>query len=184
MARLAYRNAEDLAPADRPLLVRPVNLYRAMVNSPGMTRGFLGLANHIRHDSRLDARWRELAILQVGWVARSAYEWSHHVRIGRDFGVTDADLHGIAADTRGEPTHFSAAERAILQAAREMTREPGELADASFAALQAVLDAEALTELLVIIAFYVGVVRFLAAARIDVEEDYQPYLEAFPLPTG
>ena len=46
---------------------------------------------------RLVARLRELAILQVGWLARSAYEWSHHVKIGYDFGVTDADIARIIA---------------------------------------------------------------------------------------
>lgn len=29
---------------------------------------------------------------------------------------------------------------------------------------------------------YCGVVRFLAAMRMDVEPDYQPHLDDFPLP--
>ena len=33
-----------------------------------------GLAMYIRHKSKLDARLRELAILQVGYLAKSPYE--------------------------------------------------------------------------------------------------------------
>jgi alkylhydroperoxidase family enzyme len=180
MARLPYLDAEHLAPEDRPLLVRPVNLYRAMVNSPGMTRAFLGLANHIRHASVLDGRLRELAILQMGWVARSPYEWSHHIAISRDFGVTDADIAAIAVESRGDRSALEPAARAVLRAAREMAG--GDLSAEAFAALDEHLDAAGVTDLLVVIAFYAGVVRFLAAAGIEVEPEYQPHLDRFPLP--
>lgn len=182
MTRLPYLDPADLAPEDRALLVRPVNLYRAMVNSPGMTRAFLGLAQHIRHVSALDGRLRELAILQVGWVARSAYEWSHHVAISRDFGVTDADILAIAVESRGEVSGLEPAARAVLRAAREMAE--GDLSPDGFAALAEHLDTAGITDLLVIIAFYAGVVRFLAAARIEVEPEYQRHLDQFPLPQG
>ncbi|WP_372617533.1 carboxymuconolactone decarboxylase family protein [Falsiroseomonas sp.] len=178
MARLTYRSAEELDPADRELLARPVHLYRAMVNSPGITRAFLGLANHIRHDSRLDPRLRELAILQVAWTARSAYEWSHHVRIGRQFGVSDADLRAIVA---GAPDRLDPAGAEVLRAAEAITLR-GDLPDEAVAALRRHLDEAALTELLLIAAFYVGLSRFLTVARIEVEPDYMAELREFPLP--
>jgi alkylhydroperoxidase family enzyme len=178
MARLTYRSAEELDATDRELLVRPVHLYRAMVNSPGITRAFLGLANHIRHDSRLDPRLRELAILQVAWTARSAYEWSHHVRIGRQFGVSDADLRAIVA---GAPERLEPAARDVVRAAEAIARE-GDLSDDGVAALRGHLDEAAMTELLLIASFYVGLSRFLAVARIEVEPDYMAELREFPLP--
>ena len=63
MARVPYLTPEDLAEADRDLLKRPITLHRALVNSPGMTRAFLELGQHIRYGSRLDPRLRELAII-------------------------------------------------------------------------------------------------------------------------
>jgi hypothetical protein len=36
----------------------------------------------------------------------------------------------------------------------------------------------------VTIAFYNGLVRILGAMRVDVEEEYRPYLDEFPLPGG
>jgi hypothetical protein len=65
MARLPYLDVADLAPADRDLLKRPINLHRQLVHSPGMARAFGTMGLYIRHDSTLDPRLRELAILQV-----------------------------------------------------------------------------------------------------------------------
>ena len=45
-----------------------------------------------------------------------------------------------------------------------------------------VIEALAIVELIVAIAFYNGVVRLLSALRIDVEDSYKPYLDKFPLP--
>ena len=181
MARLPYLDQADLAPADQDLLKRGINLHRQLVHSPGMARAFSGLGQYIRHGSPLDPRLRELAILQVGWLARAPYEWSHHVKIGFDFGVTEADIHALIADTAGQDASLGPAEQAVLQAARALTTE-GTLSDAQFAALRAHMDETGLVDLLATIAFYNGVVRILSALQIDVEPEYQRYLDAFPLP--
>ena len=89
MARVPYLEQSDLSPTDQDLLKRPITLFKALVNSPKAARAFHGLGDYIRYGSKLDMRLRELAILQVGWLARSPYEWSHHVKLGHDFGVTD-----------------------------------------------------------------------------------------------
>ena len=88
MARLPYLNLSDLAPENQDLLKRPINLYRGMTHSPGGARAFHTLGEYIRWKSPLDARLRELAIIQVGYITRSVYEYTHHVKLGLDFGVT------------------------------------------------------------------------------------------------
>jgi alkylhydroperoxidase family enzyme len=62
-----------------------------------------------------------------------------------------------------------------------MTSDLG-LSEATYAALTRDLDNERLTDLVVTIAFYNGLVRILAALQVDVEEEYRPYLDEFPLP--
>ena len=101
MARLPYLDRADLKPEHQDLLARNINLYRALVHSPDGARTFSALGQFIRHTSRLDPRLREMAILQVGYLARSPYEYSHHVEIGRDFGVTDDDIRAIGDETAG-----------------------------------------------------------------------------------
>ena len=181
MARLPYLDVSDLAPEQRDLLGRPIALAKALVNSPKAARAFLGLGGYIRHGSKLDPRLRELAILQVGWLARSPYEWSHHVKLGHDFGVSDEDVQGLIDDTAGRPNGLDPLAKMVLKAARQMTAE-GAVDEATFAALRAELGNELVLDLTLAIGFYNAVVRVLATLQIDVEPEYMPYLERFPLP--
>jgi alkylhydroperoxidase family enzyme len=181
MARVPYLEATDLSAENQDLLMRRINLFQALVNSPNAARAFSGLGQFIRYGSKLDPRLRELAILQVGWLARSPYEWSHHVKLGHDFGVTDDDIRALIDDTAGKPTQLDDMAKTVLRAAREMTTD-GAMTDATFAALQKALGNELVVDLTITIAFYTAVVRVLATLQIDVEEDYMPYLRQFPLP--
>jgi alkylhydroperoxidase family enzyme len=183
MARLPYLDPADLAPEQRDLLARNINVYRALVHNPAALRALHTQARYIRHESKLDPRLREMAILQVGYLLRSPYEYSHHVKIGRDFGVSDEDIRAITAETEGHSTSLSPLDKAVLRAAREMTTDLA-ASDATFAELRQSLDNEELIDLLLTIGFYNAVVRVLATLQIDVEDDYLQYLEEFPLPKG
>jgi alkylhydroperoxidase family enzyme len=181
MARVPYLDQSDLPPEHREILARPIALNRAMANSPNATRAMGTLAGYIRHGSKLDPRLREMAILQVGWLARSPYEWSHHVHLGREFGCSDDDIRAIAEETAGRPTKLDDLAKTVLRAAREMTNDLA-MSDATFAALEKALSREQVIDLALAIAFYCGVVRLLGTLQIDVEPDYQRYLEEHPLP--
>jgi alkylhydroperoxidase family enzyme len=181
VARIPYLDKSDLAAENQDLLARNINLHRALAHSPNGARSFTGLGKFIRHQSRLDPRLREMAIIQVGYLTRSPYEYSHHIKIGRDFGVSDDDIRAIIAETAGRPTALEPLAKTVLRAAREMTLGMA-ASDETFVALRRELDTERLTDLVMTIAFYNGVVRLLATMQIDVEADYLPYLDEFPLP--
>ncbi len=181
MARVPYLTVDDLAPADRDLLARPIALARAMANAPTGARAFHGLGQWIRHRSNMDPRLRELAILQVGYLARSPYEWSHHVKIGFDFGVSEADIHGLIAETEGRPSSLEPLAKTLLRGAREMAAG-GEMRAETFAELEAAVGRSLMVEYVIAIAFYCAVVRILASLDIEVEPEYQTYLDRFPLP--
>lgn len=158
-----------------------INIRRALANSPVAAQKNSALAMYIRNESKLDARLREMAILQVGYSARCAYEYAHHVEIGREFGVSDDDIRAIADDTAGRPTKLEPLAKMVLRAAREMTDGIG-ISDATFAALKQHLDNERIVDLVLAIAFYNATVRILESLKVDVEPDYQRYLQEFPLP--
>lgn len=181
MARVPYLEPDDLAPEHRALLSRPIALFKALANSPNAARAFSTLGGFIRNKSRLDPRLRELAILQVGWLARAPYEWSHHIKIGREFGVSDSDIRALIAETEGRQTALDEPARLVLRAAREMT-EAGEAEAGTMAGLARHLDPELLVDLVITIGFYNAVVRVLATLQIEVEPEYQHYVREFPLP--
>ena len=181
MARLPYRDKDDLAPEYQDLLKRPINLHRMLVNSPAGAKALSPAGTYIRHGSKLDGRLRELAILQVGYIYRAPYEWSHHVKIGHDFGVTDDDIRGLIAYSEGQPCPLDDITKTVLSAATQLSVD-ADLSDATFNILRAHFNTEDLVDLLVTITYYNHVVRILAALQIDVEESYQKYLDQFPLP--
>jgi len=180
MGRLRYLTAEDLqAGSEIPLM--KANITRAVANSPGIAKLVAGMGKYLRNDSPLDPKLRELAILQVGYTTRSVYEWAHHVEIGSRFGLTDADILAIGRDSEGLDSHLDPLALAVLRAAREMTIHMTLSAD-TFAILSNAMALPALVDLLVAIGEYNGLVRVMAAIEIDLEPEYLPWMERFPLP--
>ncbi len=176
MARLAYLSEDDLDASDHDVLQGPVALTRLLAHSPDLSRRFLSLGRYFRVDTVLDPRLRELAILQVGFITKCDYEYSHHVKIGKEIGVSDDDFDAIRAESRGEVSDLPELDRAILAAAREMTLDL-KITDSTWAKLKAHLDDRSLLDLVVAIATYNSVVRVLESLEIDVEPDYLPLLE-------
>ena len=181
MARLPYLEPEQVSPEYRDMLKRNTNLHKLLVNSPDMARAFNGIGNFIRFKSKLDPRLRELAILQVGWMEKSEYEFTHHVKIGKEFGVTDADIEGLFAETAGKPSKLEPLVKAILRGAREMVKDLA-MSDATFAEIKKSLSNEHMTDLVLTIAFYCAVVRVLATMKIDNEPQYKDVLKQYPIP--
>ena len=180
MARLPYLETEDLAPGDRELLARNLNLYKILAHSPDGARAFATPALYVRHHSPLDPRLREFAIIQIGYQCSARYEYAHHIEIGRNVGLSDEDIKAIATDSAGGVTHLRPVERAVLAAARELAEKP-ELSDQVFTDLSKELDAERIVDLIISISTYCGVVRLLGALQIDLEPEYEQLLIEFPL---
>ncbi|MGR9092060.1 MAG: carboxymuconolactone decarboxylase family protein [Gammaproteobacteria bacterium] len=181
MARLPYLTRDDLPPADHALLDRDLNLYAVLAHSPAAARAFGAPALYVRHDSALDPRLRELAILQIGYATGTRYEYVHHVEIGLANGLTAADIHAIARATAGDDEYFAPLERAVLGAARELVAGTA-LRDETYAVLADALAADCLIDLIVVISVYCGVVRLLGALEVQLEPRYDALLREFPLP--
>jgi alkylhydroperoxidase family enzyme len=181
MARLPYLNKENLAPEHQALLERDINLFKALAHSPGGLKAFTKLGGYLRAASPLDARLRELAILQVGWMTRSPYEWSHHIKIGCDVGVSDDDIRALIDESMGRESRLDPIAKLVCRAAREMTLDL-KVSEDTFTDLRKEMTAEALNDIVLTIAYYNAVVRILASLEIDVEDEYLTYLEQFPLP--
>jgi len=62
---------------------KPVNLYRALGNQPALVAAWTEFFNSVRNESRTPRKLREIMILHTAQLARSEYEWAHHLTMAR-----------------------------------------------------------------------------------------------------
>lgn len=133
--RLAPLTDAELDPETRsrfgsgPML----NIFRTLAHHPKLLKRWLVFGNHVLARSTLPPRERELAILRIGWLCRSGYEWGQHAVIARRSGVTDAEIERVV-DGPDAPG-WSDADRALLRAVDEL-RADSFIPDATWAALE------------------------------------------------
>jgi alkylhydroperoxidase family enzyme len=181
MARMPFFERQDLPPEYQSMMDHPSNLNRIFGNSPECRKAHHAMARYIRFGSKLDPKLRELAILEVGYLSRTAYEWAHHIKLGKDFGVTDDDIEKLIAFNEGKTVDLDAQCLAAIEGAKEMTID-GKMSSATFEKLRGFLGNTLLLDLIMVVAHYNGAVRMLASLELDLEENYKKYLERFPLP--
>lgn len=75
---------------------KPVNLYRALGNQPALVAAWTEFFNSVRHESRTPRALRELMILRTAQLARSEYEWAHHLTMARKAGVREEQIAELA----------------------------------------------------------------------------------------
>jgi 4-carboxymuconolactone decarboxylase len=137
-----------MLPAERRNPDAAGNLLATLVRHPKLTRAFLRFNNHLLFSSTLPPRLRELAVLRVAHLSESEYEWRHHVRMGKEVGLTDEAIDGIQ---RGQAS--DELDLAVLRAVDEL-QDKSVISDATWAALSERLDERQLMDLVFTIGCY------------------------------
>ena len=91
------------------------------------------------YSSTLPARIRELAILRVAHRRDCAYEWTHHVDLAKNEGITDDEIAAVQRMPARAPATSTTFERAVLTGVDELD-EKSQLSDQTWAALGERLD--------------------------------------------
>src|SRR5437588_9910070 len=73
-----------------------LNIFRTLAHNEKLAKGFLRLGGHLLGGGVLPAREREIVILRTGSRAGSEYEFGQHTRLGRQAGLTDDEIAGLA----------------------------------------------------------------------------------------
>jgi 4-carboxymuconolactone decarboxylase len=74
---------------------RVLNIFATLARYPKLAKRWLVFGNHVLFKSSLPARERELVILRIGYLCKCDYEWGQHVVIGKESGLSDADIKRI-----------------------------------------------------------------------------------------
>jgi alkylhydroperoxidase family enzyme len=172
VARIPYADTADPAIAELAEQIRRerggkvLNLYRMLLHSPPVARGWLNLFTAIRQQAELGGRYRELAIMRIAVLNGADYEFQQHVPYALAEGLTRAQLDALKA---GEvPEGLTDADNAVLAYAEAMTRQI-RVPDDVFAAVRRHFPERELVELTATVGGYNLVSRFLEAIQIDHE---------------
>jgi 4-carboxymuconolactone decarboxylase len=125
--------------------------FNAMLVSPGLGLALQELGAAVRYRTSLTDRAREIAILLLAGLRSSDFEWYAHERVGRRAGLTEDEL--LALRDGRSPSTLSDQERVVLETSRALAVE-GDLDDDAYAAAEAALGREMLTELVVLVGYY------------------------------
>jgi len=142
----------------------PPNLFLTMGRQPKLFRGWLRFAGRLMPGGTLPRRETELTILRVAHLRQCAYEFEHHVRLGKRAGVTATDVERVKAgpDTDG----WSPRERALLRAA-DALHHTGDIDDATWTVLRTFLSEPAAIEFVLLVGHYEMLATFITTLRIQ-----------------
>ena len=145
---------------------RLINLFKVLGHLPHIGLNWHRLGNSLLMGEELPARLREIAILRVGVLTGSEYEFKQHFAIGLRTGLTQAQINALR-DWEGF-SEFNDEERAVLAYTDEVERDI-KVKDETFATLRGVLGENEVVELTVAIGYYGMVSRFLVALDVELE---------------
>ncbi|MBF6620860.1 MAG: carboxymuconolactone decarboxylase family protein [Patulibacter sp.] len=141
----------------------PPNLFLTLGHQRKLFRGWLRFAGRLMPGGTLPRRESELVILRVAQLRSCAYEFEHHVRLGRRAGVTAADVDRIRQGPDADG--WSPRERILLRAVDRLHRDQ-DLDDAAWDELRSELDEPTAIELCLLVGHYEMLATVIHTLRI------------------
>ena len=143
------------------------NIFTTLAHHPPLLRRWLVFAAHVLSKSSLTPRDRELAILRVGVLCHSKYEFAQHHVIAQQCGITVDEIDQV----RVGPKHPSwiPAEAALLAAVDELHHD-SRIGDATWATLIETYATEQLLDLIFAVGNYHLVSFALNSLGVEVDE--------------
>jgi 4-carboxymuconolactone decarboxylase len=175
--RLSRPRLAPLAPSEwndeqRELLTRGnpprvLNVFATLVRHQDLYRRWMPFANHVLFKSSLPEREREMAVLRVGWLCRSGYEFHQHTRIGKAAGLSDAEIERLKSDPNA--AGWSEAESAMLQAVDELHGDQF-IRDETWQRLSKHYDTHQMIDLVFVVGQYTLVSMALNSFGVQIEQ--------------
>ena len=159
----------DLAETLQKTIVKggeALNIFRTLGHHPGLLKRFNALGGAFLVHGLVPARAREIVVLRVGWNCRSVYEFGQHTVIGRDAGLTEAEITALTTARALGPWNDD--DEALIALADELCADDC-VSDATFAVLRRRWNDAELVELVALAGFYRMVSGILNSLGVEPE---------------
>ena len=144
-----------------------LNIFATLANHPKLLKRWMVFATHVMSKNTLSPRDRELAILRVGVLCRSPYEFGQHVVIAARCDITPAEIDQV----RVGPTHpaWTPLEAALLTAVDEL-HEHSRILDDTWTTLAAAYSDEQMIDIIFTVGQYHLVSFALNSCGVELDE--------------
>ena len=149
-----------------------LNVFATIARHPKLMKRWMVFANHVLNGSTLPARERELAILRTGFLCRSGYEWAQHVAIGRQVGLTSAEIERLTVGSTAPG--WSEGDRQLLEATEQLVGDHF-VQDATWAQLAATWSEQQLMDLVFAVGQYTLVSMALNSFGVQLEDSTERF---------
>lgn len=144
----------------------PRNVLGTIAHNPETFGPFLEYWVTCKSRFALSVREQELVILRMACLYGSSYVWKHHVPVGYEFGIDDAELDAVRD---GDFARFTVArERALLALTDELV-DARTIRTHAWAEHRAALTATQLVDLVALVSQYVFFALMNNAFQVEVE---------------
>jgi AhpD family alkylhydroperoxidase len=144
----------------------PPNIFTTLGRNPRLFAPWLAFASQLMPRGGLERADTELVILRVAWNTRCRYEWDHHVRLGRQAGLSAAEVERVAEGPEAEG--WSGRQAALLAATDELHAD-GMVSDPTWRVLESHLDQKLLIELCLLVGHYEMLAMTISSLGIQPE---------------
>lgn len=141
------------------------NVLATMLHHPPLAASFNRFGNVLLAEPAIGHRERELMLLRVAWRTRARYEWVHHVRLAKTYGL---DAHDVAAIAQGDSESWSPLERDLV-AATDQLLDHYRIDDDTWCRLRGLLNDAQLVELPFIVGAYTSLAMAFNSWELQVE---------------
>lgn len=150
---------------------RGSNGFGVLLHYPALAKAFLTFNQHVAIASSLSKRQRELLILRISWLRRSEYEFVQHVVVGRNAGLSDAEIERVqqGPDAAG----WDAFDADLVRAVDELHAH-ARIGDATWARLSTQLRREQLMDLVFVVGCYDVLAMVFKTFDVQLEQGVQP----------
>ena len=144
-----------------------INIIQTMMHHPDLLRRWMPFFSHCLHKCELSLRDREIVILRVGRLCGAGYEWAQHEPMGKDRGLSDADVAAIADG--------SLQEGGLLVEAVNQLHRTSMIDDDLWARLSAAYSLQQILDLIFICGQYRMVSAGLNTLAVQLDDCLEPY---------
>jgi 4-carboxymuconolactone decarboxylase len=152
-----------------------LNVFSVFARLGAIFPRYLLFLSHILMKGQISREDKERIILRLAWRVGCVYEWTHHVHMARDLGISDSAIYALGEESS---PFWDEKTRAYVAAVDELVATM-RLSNSAWEALSRQLTQDQLVEFCMLVGHYMMVAVTINTVGIQVESKY---LEGAALP--